>query len=96
MQERKFRKKAFQFLFVIVIIICAFVIGKIIDSRQDLANKQAEHKEIQEKIEDESKRTEDLEDYQDYIGTDEFTEEQARGFGYVYPDEKVLKPEEDK
>ena len=55
------------------------------------ADYQAQITELQSKIDDENKRSDEL--YEKYVKTKKFVEEIAKNkFGLIYPDELVFKP----
>ena len=56
---------------------------------------QRQEQQLQQELEEESKRTEELEEYQVYVQTRDYIEPVAREqLGLVNPDETVVKPEE--
>lgn len=63
---------------------------------QTLDEYESRMKELDEKLEEEQKRTAEIEDYQDYVKTDQYVEEIARDkLGLVYKDEVLLKANEE-
>ena len=57
------------------------------------ADYQAQITELQSKIDDENKRSDELSEYEKYVKTKKFVEEIAKNkFGLIYPDELVFKP----
>ncbi len=59
------------------------------------AEYQRQEQELQKELEEESRRAEELEEYQVYVQTREYIEQVARErFGLVYPEEAVVKPSE--
>lgn len=51
--------------------------------------------QLQEQVEEQQDRAEQLEEYKKYIQTKKFAEEIAKDkFGMLYPDEVVFKPEQ--
>ena len=56
------------------------------------ADYQAQITELQSKIDDENKRSDELSEYEKYVKTKKFVEEIAKNkFGLIYPDELVFK-----
>ena len=57
------------------------------------ADYQAQITELQSKIDDENKRSDELSEYEKYVKAKKFVEEIAKNkFGLIYPDELVFKP----
>ena len=55
---------------------------------------QQEQQELEAQLEDEQQRSEDLEERQEYVGTDQYVEDVARSkLGMVYQDEILFKEE---
>lgn len=86
-------------IFVGLAIICvvvgiAIVLGgkaKTIKANDSKAQKEID--EINKKIEYEKRRSEELDEYGKYVNTIPYVEEVARDvFGLVYPDEKLVVP----
>lgn len=48
--------------------------------------------ELNKRLEAERKRKEEIDELEDYIGSDEYIEEVARENGLVYPNEIIFKP----
>ena len=68
----------------------SYQMGQVLDEYE------ARMKELDSKMEEEQKRTEEIEDYRDYVKTDQYVEEVARDkLGLVYEDEVLLKANED-
>ena len=47
---------------------------------------------LQETLDEQYKRSDDLEQQRIYVQTKKYIEEKAKDLGYIYPDELILKP----
>lgn len=100
MSKRRRKKKkinnGFSIVIFVVIIfcICLGIQNKFLKSEsKDLSQKK---ETIENQLEDEKQRTKDLEEFEKYMKTKKFMEEVAKEkLGLVYPDEILIKPEED-
>lgn len=64
--------------------------GKVLDDYE------SKMKELDEKMKEEQERTAEIENYRDYVKTDQYVEEVARDkLGLVYKDEVLLKAKEE-
>lgn len=81
--------------FVIVVIMVALVFIFNAGSNQIKARNEeqaAKIEKLQQEIESEKKRAEELDEYARYVNTKQFVEDMARKkLGLLYPDEKVFK-----
>lgn len=59
------------------------------------ANLKAQEEALSKQYEQESIRTDELEEKKIYVQTKKYIEEVAKKLGYVYPDEIIFKPNED-
>lgn len=81
---------------VTVMIIFIGIIAVQIKGLEDTNRKKAQELQVkQEAFEEESERTEELEEQRVYVQTKKYIEESAKKLGFVYPDELVLKPIKD-
>ena len=77
---------------MIIAIIVVVALGKA-GLEEKNADYQAQITELQSKIDDENKRSDELSEYEKYVKTKKFVEEIAKNkFGLIYPDELVFKP----
>jgi len=93
------RKKNYKFKFISGgLCVCAVCVCAGLFSYQkskEEARYQKHLQQLDERIQDEQERAQDIEAYRDYVGTDEYVEEVARDkLGLVYKDEILLKPNE--
>lgn len=81
---------------ILVLAIGSVAAYKGYRTKQVLAEYQSRMNELNTKIEEEQKRTEEIEEYKEYVTTDEYVEEVARDkLGLVYDDEVLLKANEE-
>ncbi|MCP1110833.1 cell division protein DivIC [Lachnospiraceae bacterium PM6-15] len=98
-QEKKVRRKKYRanrasmFLVVLVLLVLAGVISvNSIGLRAKAKQHEATQAELQTQIEAEEKRTEEIEDLEDYVGSDAYVEDTAREkLGLVYENEIIFK-----
>lgn len=81
----------------ITAIVAVLLVSLTVQS-QSLTAKNAAYEEqeakLEQQLEDEKKRTEEIEGLEAYMQTDEYVEKIARDkLGLVYPDEILIKPE---
>ncbi|MCR5666291.1 MAG: septum formation initiator family protein [Eubacterium sp.] len=80
----------------IVCMLVAVMSIRIVGLYQDKTKYEAKASELQSQIDDEEQRTEDLEDYADYVKTAEYIEKMARAkLGLVYDNEIIFKEQEE-
>jgi cell division protein DivIC len=98
-RERHVYRKANICGVVIVAVICAVICGVTFFGGRSIAAQNASYaakeSELQSRIDAESDRAEEIEDYSRYVDSDEFAEKMAREkFGLVKEDEIVIKSEQ--
>jgi cell division protein DivIC len=98
-RERHVYKKANICGVVIVAVICAVICavtffgGRSVSAQNTYYSQQ--ESELQSRIDAESDRAEEIEDYSRYVDSDEFAEKMAREkFGLVKEDELVIKSQQ--
>lgn len=103
-KKRRKKKAAFQkkkankmnILLVAVTVLAATIV--MVYGYVDLSQKRADLKEraetLQSQIDDETNRSQQLENFETYTHTKKFAEETAKELGYVYEDEIVFKLED--
>ena len=95
-----FRKKEKQILpvvvcFVLIAVFCGFMGYRSYSMQQTKLALEREVTLLQNKIEEEENRTEELKEFEIYTHTKMYAEEVAKDIlGYVYDDEIIFKPEE--
>lgn len=82
----------------VIVMVAALVLAINAGSRETKAKNDrdsAKIEQLENEIEQEKQRSEQLEEYAKYVNTKQFVEEVARDkLGLIYPDEKVFKNEE--
>ena len=74
-------------------IIIAAILGVLTLEKQN-KEYQARVAQLQEQVEEQQNRSDEIDEYKKYIQTKKFAEEVAKDkFGMIYPDELVFKPE---
>lgn len=93
---KKASNKLISFVIVTVVIFLGVLCGskgKEIQAQNTTAEDQIQA--LQEQIESEEARTDELEEYSKYVNTKQFVEDMARAkLGLIYPDEIIFKAEE--
>lgn len=84
-------------LITVVVIVMTIIVGYSVHQMNiELKEKQERIESLNEQIADEEKRKEEIDEYKDYVETDEFVEDTAREkLGLVYEDEVVFIKDED-
>lgn len=78
---------------VLMLVVVVLIRGSELHKLQEGYDKEIEA--LQEKIDAESERAEEIEEYRKYTQTDKFAEEVAKDkLGLVYEDETIFVPEE--
>ena len=81
---------------VTVMLIFITIIAVQINQLEDTNRKKDQELKVkQEAYDEESKRTEELEEQRVYVQTKKYIEESAKKLGFVYPDEIIFKPVQD-
>lgn len=92
-QGNKTSNKLITSVIVIVVVgLCIFFNIRMKDIREQNAADAKEIEKLQEELESEQDRAEELEEYSKYVNTKQFVEEFARDkLGLIYPDEIIFK-----
>ena len=95
--QRKTHNRMSMILITVVVIVMAIIVGyRVREMKIELSRKQDKIDSLNEQIADEEDRKEEIEEYKDYVETDEFVEDTAREkLGLVYEDEIVFIKEEE-
>lgn len=81
-------------LAVFLLLICMSCMSRNLEKKNASYSEQVA--QLTSKIEEESARTQEIEDLEEYMKTDEYIEDVARDkLGLVYEDETVFKPSEE-
>ena len=78
-------------VFIGAIVFLSFQITKYNRENEELETKKAA---LEEKLEEQLERKDELENEKELIRTKQYIEEKARAIGYIYPDEIVFKEKE--
>ena len=94
-QQRR-RRSSHKKSILIISLVIVMLIGVISVNGMTLRAKEksyrAQEAELKEQIKEEKSRTSQIDDLEDYVGTDEYVEEIARDkLGLVYKDEIIFK-----
>ncbi len=93
----KKRKSGFFIIALSVLLLCGIIVYKERDLLNEKNELKKEASEIQAKIEEEERRTEELTAKQAYMQTVRYVEDVAREkLGLVYEDEIIFRTEDDK
>ena len=78
----------------IVAVLALFVLAKSLHLREKTAEYEVKISQLQESIEDENLRAEELDEYESYVQTDEYAQKIARSkLGLVYEGEIIFREE---
>lgn len=90
------RKKTHKIAMIMIFFVVAFLCGAMYISTQsgkeELAKLNEQKDKLQAQIEEEEKRSLELEELRVYVKTMKYVEERAKQLGLVYPDEIIYKP----
>ncbi len=84
---------------LIVIAVFVFILGCVISYKKielngQIASYEKKIAQLEKEKAAEEKRTEEIEEYEDYVQSKKYIEQEARDkLGLVYPDEIVFEPE---
>lgn len=93
-RKKKKNRKSFFVALAIVTVFCGYMLVKGSSLRKDKAALEADINNLNNQIQAEEQRTEELKEYETYTHTKKYAEEVAKEvLGYVYEDEIVFKPE---
>lgn len=76
-----------------VALICVVMTFQIIGLRKSNLALEEKKEALEEILEEENQRSEELEEEKVYVQTDEYFEDVARSAGYIYPNEIIFKPD---
>ncbi len=77
-----------------VILFCAIMLVQIVKVNHKNAELKIRKERLEQLIEDEKLRRQDLEDEAVYVKTRKYIEEKAKSIGYVYPDEIIFREDD--
>lgn len=96
-EQRRKRQKRSAILGMVFAMLVVVGLGVLLwNGKKNIEAKNVEYekqiKELQEQVDEEKQRTEELNEYKKYVQTKKFAEEIANDkFGLIYPDEIIFK-----
>lgn len=96
-EQRRKRQKRSAILGMVFAMLVVVGLGVLLwNGKKNIEAKNVEYekqiKELQEQVDEEKQRTEELNEYKKYVQTKKFSEEIAKDkFGLIYPDEIIFK-----
>ena len=94
--KKKKRKNGLKIIAVAVLVLFAVITYSSVELQAEKRALEKEKAELEEQLQTEQERSEELEDKKAYMQTVRYIEEVARKvLGLVYPDETILRPEEE-
>lgn len=98
MKRRRRRRGSNRRAMLVISAVVAVLLISLTIQSQTLVAKNAAYAEkesgLKKKIEGENKRTEEIEDLEDYMQTNEYVEKMAKDkLGLIYEDEIIFKPQ---
>lgn len=96
-EQRRKRQKRSAILGMVFAMLVVVGLGVLLwNGKKNIEAKNVEYekqiKELQEQVDEEKQRTEELNEYKKYVQTKMFAEEIAKDkFGLIYPDEIIFK-----
>lgn len=94
MKRTKRRTNRIKFLVggFLLLSVCSVAAYVSYQAKNEQSYYESHMKDLDKKIKEEKKRTKEIEEYKDYVTTDQYVEEVARDkLGLVYDDEVLLK-----
>ena len=91
-KKKRTHKAAMIMIFFVVAFFCGTLYISIRSSEEELDKLNEEKDKLMAQIEDEEKRTLELEELRVYVKTMKYVEERAKQLGLVYPNEIIYKP----
>ena len=97
-RKTRARRRVIQNRFSVILVSCVIVVlaGVLSVGRLSLQAKwkqqELQIEELNKRLEAEKERKEEIDDLENYVGSDEYIEEVARENGLVYPNEIIFKP----
>jgi len=94
--KKKKRKNGLKIIAVAVLVLFAVITYSSVELQAEKRALEKQKAELEEQLQTEQERSEELEDKKAYMQTVRYIEEVARKvLGLVYPDETILRPEEE-
>lgn len=92
-KRKKSNKMSIFLIGFIMMVLCGIMVIQISDMKEKQHELKLQESALKTQLAQQQKRTDDLEEEKVYVQTKKYVEEKAKEFGYVYPDEIILKPE---
>ena len=94
--KKQKRKNGLKIIAVAVLVLFAVITYSSVELQAEKRALEKQKAELEEQLQTEQERSEELEDKKAYMQTVRYIEEVARKvLGLVYPDETILRPEEE-
>jgi cell division protein FtsB len=94
--KKKKRKNGLKIIAVAVLVLFAVITYSSVELQAEKRALEKQKAELEDKLQTEQERSEELEDQKAYMQTVRYIEEVARKvLGLVYPDETILRPEDE-
>ena len=94
--KKEKRKNGLKIIAVAVLVLFAVITYNSVELQAEKRALEQQKQELEEKLQTEQERSEELEDKKAYMQTIRYIEEVARKvLGLVYPDETILRPEKE-
>ena len=91
-EQRRKRQKRSAILGMVFAMLVVVGLGVLLWNEAKNVGYEKQIKELQEQVDEEKQRTEELNEYKKYVQTKKFAEEIAKDkFGLIYPDEIIFK-----
>lgn len=92
-RRKKSNKMSMFLIAFIMMVLCGIMVIQISDMKVEQHELKIQEANLKLQLAQEQQRTDDLQEEKVYVQTKKYVEEKAKEFGYVYPDEIILKPE---
>lgn len=92
-RRKKSNKMSVFLIGFLMMIFCGVMVIQISDMREEQHKLKIQEEHLKAELKQQEDRTDELQEQKVYVQTKQYVEEKAKEFGYVYPDEIILKPE---
>ncbi len=95
-RKKEKRKNGLKIIAVAVLVLFGVITYSSVELQEEKRALEKQKSELQEQLQTEQERSEELEEQRAYMQTVRYIEDMARKvLGLVYPDETILRPEEE-
>lgn len=94
-QKRIRSKRMILSISFVVIAFCIVMGAQMIKEYNTLNELKEQERKLEKKYQKELQLSEELKEQEQYVKTDDYIEEMARKLGLLYPNEVIIKPEEE-